>query len=185
MAGRRMQELQIIDDDQGKALGTLEPSRPGAKRHDAQGRRVVDEKGHGVKLPAGAHHLLKGGVGKFTLADLVRRHAGGFGEDAGGQLLGRHLEREETDDAAVHHLLVPVLVHFRLVGLGGMVGDVGGERRLAHRRPARQHHQIRGMQSAEQLVDIGESGGETGESAFALVRRLGHVDGARQRLGEG
>jgi hypothetical protein len=40
--------------------------------------------------------------------DRTRRNTALLGDDAGGELFGRHFEREEADDAAVDRLRVSV-----------------------------------------------------------------------------
>ncbi len=40
-----------------------------------------------------------------------------LGDDTGGELLGRHFEREEADDAAVDGLHAAVGLHFAAPGL--------------------------------------------------------------------
>jgi hypothetical protein len=44
-AGAQAHELQVIDDDQAKAMDALEPPRPGPELACREGRRIVDEDG--------------------------------------------------------------------------------------------------------------------------------------------
>ena len=116
---------------------------------------------------------------------LVRGHARGLGEDAGGELLGRHLEREEADDAAFDGAFGAVGPRAALVGAGDVEGDVGRERGLAHRRAAGEDQQVRGVQAAEALVEVDEAGREAGEAALALVGRVRHLDRVDDGAAEG
>ena len=60
-------------------------------------------------------------------------------------------------------------------------GDVGGERRLAHRRAAGEDDQVGRLQPAHLVVEADELGGDAGQVAVALVGVAGHVDGVGQR----
>ena len=108
-----------------------------------------------------------------------------LGKDAQGELLGRHFHREEADDGAVLDDRACRRLLAGPVGAGGVEGDVGGERGLAHRGPAGQDDQIGGVQPAQQLVEIGIAGRDAGRLAAALERRLGHDDGGGERGAEG
>ena len=90
-------------------------------------------------------------------ADALGRDIGLLGDDAGGKLLGRHFQREEADHRAVER---GVGVGAGAIGLGDVIGDVGGERRLAHGGPARDDDKVGGLQAAHPLVEVGEAGGE-------------------------
>ena len=109
-------------------------------------------------------------------------NAGLLGDDAGGELLGRHFEREEADDAAVDRVDVAVGLHLAAPGLGDVVGDVGGERGLAHAGAAGEDDQVGGLQAAHLAVEVVEAGGEAGELAVALIGARRHVDGGGERL---
>ena len=116
---------------------------------------------------------------------LFERHAGFLGEDTGGQLLGRHFEREEADDRAVLGDGLAGRIAAGAIGLGGVEADIGRERGLAHRRAAGEDHQVGRVQAAQQLVEIEEAGGDTGGLAAALDSRLGGHDRVGQRAAEG
>ena len=70
------------------------------------------------------------------------------------------------------------------IGLGGVEGDVGGERGLSHRRAAGQDDQVRPVQAAQQLVELEQAGGDAGELAGAVVGRFGGDHGLGQRGAE-
>jgi hypothetical protein len=57
-------------------------------------------------------------------------------------LLGRHFQREEADDAAVHGIDVSVRTHLAAPRARDVVGNIGGERGLAHARAAGHDDQI-------------------------------------------
>src|SRR6266581_2944649 len=57
--------------------------------------------------------------------DRARWDAALLGDDAGGELLGRHFEREEADDAAIDRQRVSVGLHFAHVTPRDIVCDVG------------------------------------------------------------
>ena len=103
----------------------------------------------------------------IAAADAVGADARFLGEDAGRELLGRHFERKEADDGAVLGDGAAVGARHRLVGAHGVEGDVGGERGLAHRRPAGEDDQIGRVQPAELLVEIDKAGGDADRLAAA------------------
>ena len=122
--------------------------------------------------------------GDVAAADLVGGDGGLFGDDAGGELLGRHFEGKEADDAAVGRLDLPVGAGPALVGPGDIEGDVGGERRLPHARAPGEDDEVGRLQAAHVAVEIGEAGRDAGKGSFALVGSRRHVDGQLQRVGE-
>ena len=68
---------------------------------DREAAGLVDEERDGRHLLADLDQALELGLVDHAAADLLRGDAGLLGQDAGGELLGRHLEREEADDGAV------------------------------------------------------------------------------------
>ena len=92
--------------------------------------------------------------------DLVGGNAGLLGDDTRGELLGRHFQREEADDAAIGRFGMAVGAYIALPGIGDVEGDVGRQRRLAHAGTARQHDQIGFLQAAHHLVEVVETGGD-------------------------
>ena len=119
-------------------------------------------------------------------ADLLRRNAGLLGQDAGGELLGRHFEREEADDGAV------VARDRRAAGLGGSLSDCARARATLKAmlvasavlpiegRPART---IRSEGCRPPILPSSavRAGGDAGQAAVALVGIAGHLDGGGQR----
>ena len=107
-----------------------------------------------------------------------------FGDDAGRQLLGRHFEREEADNAAIGGLDRPIGARSRLIAFGDVEGDVGGERRFAHAGTAGEDDEIGRLQAAHIAVEIRQPGRDAAERAFALIGAGGHVDGDLQGFGK-
>ena len=103
-------------------------------------------------------------VADLALADVVRgRRRDSSDRIRGGELLGRHFEREEADHGAVlGRWVLPGRILAGAIGAGGVEANIGGERGLAHRRPAGEHDQIRRVQAAEELVEIDEAGRDAG-----------------------
>ena len=114
----------------------------------------------------------------------MRGDLGLLGDDAGGELLGRHFEREEPDDAAIGGFDAAVGARAALPSLGDVEGDVGGERALAHAGASRQDHEVGFLQPAHHAVEVLEAGGEAGQFAVALIGMRRHLDRGGERLGE-
>ena len=106
---RGAEELEVVDDQQAEPVRALQPAGAGAQRGDRQRRRVVDEEVQVLELVADRQDLVEVAADQLALADLLRRDLGLLGEHAGGELLGRHFEREEADHRAVDRLGLAVL----------------------------------------------------------------------------
>ena len=94
-AGGGPDQLQIVDDDEAEAVLALEPPRPGAQRRHGDAGRVVDEEGQPRQLLRGVHEFREILLAHLAAADAVAGDARVLGQDAGGQLLRRHFQREE------------------------------------------------------------------------------------------
>ena len=163
----------------------LQPPRAGGKLRDRQAAGLVDEERQMLHLDRYVLDRLEVALADPAAADGARGDSGLLGDDAGGKLLGRHFEREEADDAAVDGLDVAVGAHFAAPGARDIVGDVGGERGLAHAGTAGDDDQVRLLQPAHLAVEIVQAGGEAGQLAVALIGARRHVDArwsARSRI---
>ena len=82
------------------------------------------------------------------------------------QLLAAHFHAEDR--------------HRHLLPDGHILGDVHGERGLAHRRAAGDDDQVAGLQAGGHVVQIGEAGGDAGDRRLGTEQRVDAVD----RLGQ-
>ena len=162
-------------------MGALEPARARGDLADRDGGGVVDEERAGFERLGGVDEAAELVLVHVAAADLVRGDFRGLGEDAAGKLFGRHLEREEPHDAAIHRALRAVGQGALAIGPGDVEGDVGGERRLAHRGPPGEDQQVGAVQPAELAVHVVERGGEPGQPALAHMGGVGHVHGILDR----
>ena len=96
--------MQIVDDQQVEAALALEPARARGELGDRDAAGLVDVEGDRLHVAHGLGDPVEILLGDVAAADLVGGHARLLGDDAGGELLGRHFEREEADDAAVDRL---------------------------------------------------------------------------------
>ena len=176
-----MQQLDVVDDQQVEAALALQPPRARGELRDREAAGLVDVERDRLHL---ARHLRD--AVEIASVDLAAADAGGgdfglLGDDAGGELLGRHFEREEADDAAIDAFGAAVGPHLAAPRLGDVVGDVGGERGLAHAGTAGEDDEVGGLQAAHHAVEVGEAGREAGQLAVALIGARRHVDGGGQR----
>ena len=116
--------------------------------------------------------------------DLVGGDPGLLGDDAGRELLGRHFEREEADDAAVEGLRRSVGAELAAIGARDVEGDIGRERGLAHAGAPGDDDEVGRLQAAQLVIEIVEAGRDAAEVAVALIGPGGHVDRDLQRVGE-
>src|SRR6185437_11342484 len=98
------EQLQIIDDQQIEPTLALQAARARHELGDRDAAGLVDVERDALHL----HHRLRDAMKVIfrdvAAADLIRGDARLFGDDAGGELFGRHFQREEADDAAVDGL---------------------------------------------------------------------------------
>ena len=126
------QELDVVDHQEVHAALALEPPRPRRKLRDREAAGLVDEERQVLQLDRDVFDLLEFLLVDAAAADGARRNAALLGDDAGGKLLGRHFQREEADDSAVDGIDVAVGAHLAAPCTRDVVGDIGGERGLAH-----------------------------------------------------
>jgi hypothetical protein len=84
------------------------------------------------------------------------------------QLLGRHFHAEDGDGG--------------LVTDGRVLGNVDGERRLAHRGPARDHDEIAALQPRSQRIHLREARGHPRDVAARMAQHVQAIDRMRQDL---
>jgi hypothetical protein len=101
---RRLDQLQIVDDDQPDILLALQP--PGARRDlgDGDAAGVVDIERQGGEILHGQDELLPLALGELAVADLPHLDLGLLGQDTRRELLRRHFEREEQHRRAARHI---------------------------------------------------------------------------------
>ena len=105
-----------------------------------------------------------------------------LGENTRGELFGRHFAGEEADDAAIDGFHGAVGLNLRAMRLRDVVGDVGGERGLAHAGTAGDDDQVGRLQAAHLGVEIAQARGDARQLSVALKRFRRHIDRDRQRL---
>ena len=97
---RALQQLEIVDDDQADAVLPLHAAGAGAQRGDGEARRVVDVERQRLELAGGAREVAEILLADLAHAEVLRADPRLLGEDAGGELVGRHFEAEEGDRRA-------------------------------------------------------------------------------------
>src|SRR5260221_13931229 len=83
---------------------------------------LVDEERQVLQLDRDVLDLLEIALVDAAAPDRARWDPALLGDDAGGELLGRHFEREEADDAAIHRADVPVGLNLAAPGARDVVG---------------------------------------------------------------
>ena len=159
-------QLQVVDDDQAEAAPVLvlgvQPPRLRPQVEQAEVGGVVEPERRLLELVAGAHHLRPVLLRDLPLAQLVAGDPRPAGDEALRQLDLGHLEGEEGDRQPSLHRHV--------------LGDVGDDRALAHRRPRGDDDQVAGLEAAGDRVDVAEAGGGAGQLELAGGELLQPVD---------
>jgi hypothetical protein len=119
---------------------------------------VVDKNRRVRQLLHGLHDLVHIVAPQRTGAHLVRVHPGPRTQQPKQQRFPRHFEREHAD-------------HF-LVFDGSVLGNIHGEGGLSHGGTGRDDDQIRTLQAAGLLVQIGVMGGQSGDALAALQQGI-------------
>ena len=154
----------------------FEPAGTGPQGGNRKGRGVVDKNLGFLKRVRRLHDFLKIRSTHLAAAYEVRADAGFFGKNTCRQLLARHFEGIETDNGPIDNDFIAELVDLGLVGLGRVEGDIRGEGGLAHRGAPREDDQIRWVQPAEHIVQIGKAGSDPCQLAVPLVGGFGNMD---------
>ena len=96
--------------------------------------------------------------------------------------MGCHFEREEQHRCAARDFGTRFLVlHVETRGVERHVGGKGG---FAHARASGKDQKIRRLQALQQSIDFGETGGDAGNAAAALLSAFGGFNGAAQTFCE-
>ena len=122
-------ELEVVDNQEVKAMRPLEEAGAGGELRDGQRGRVVDIERAGLERFGGIDEAAEFSLGHVALADLLGGHFGGLGENPRGELFRRSSRASRTPRRRprprlrCHRVFLPFLI-----GLGDVEGDVGGER---------------------------------------------------------
>ena len=133
--------------------------------------RVVDVDRRFAQPAEGARDAVPLVVVDLPQAQPVGIDPGLHGEDALHELLGRHLQAEDADRLAV--------------GDRGAVGHAERKAGLAHRRPSGDDDQVRALQPAGELVEIGEAGSDADDFAAVLLQVVDLVEEAVEHVAHG
>src|SRR6516162_2897550 len=166
--GRALQQLDVIDHEEVETLLSLKAPGAGGKLRDGQSASLVDEERQVLQLDRHVLDLLEVPFVDAAAPDGARGNVALLGDDARGKLLRRHFEREEAGDAAVHGVDMAVGAHFAAPGARDVVGNVGGERGLAHAGAAGDDDQVGRLQAAHLAVEVLEAGCQPRELSLAL-----------------
>ena len=138
-----LEQLEIVDDDHPDALLPLEAAGARPQRGDGQAGRVVDVERQALELGGGARQLAEVLLADLAHAQIFRADPRLLGEDARGELVGRHFEAEQGDRRAGRLVRLEPVLLVAQEALGGGEADVGAERALAHARAAGDDDQVR------------------------------------------
>src|SRR6266436_4039091 len=153
-AAARGDELEIIDDEEGKAFVALEAASLGADFEDGDGAGVVNPDGGGGDGAEGFGHAAPVFAGEMAGAEFVGVDLGYGGDEALEERLLGHFEAEDGDG---------------LAGADGDVfGEVEGQRGFSLRGTRGEDEQLGGLETGGELIELDVAGGDAGDAlAFA------------------
>ena len=163
--------MQVIDDDQVEAAGVLpEAAGLGAHFGERDAGRVVDEHARLDQLAQGVLQLDLIFAAEEAGLQLALVDPGLRGQHAAQQRLLAHFQAEDGDDGVVID--------------GRVLGDVDGERGLAHGGAGGDDDELALLQAAGHAVELGEVGGQAGDFAALLVEVVDGAEGVLDDLVE-
>src|SRR6516162_4990219 len=98
---RALQQLNVVDNEEVEPFLPLETPRPRGKLGHGQSAGLVDEEGEMLQLDRDIFDFFKVALGDAAAPDGTGRNTTLLGDDAGGELLGRHFQRKEANDSTV------------------------------------------------------------------------------------
>ena len=153
------QQLEIVDDEQVEALLALQPAGAGGELRDRDAAGLVDIERQRSAISIGdVAELVEIALGDPAAPDLARRRCRSARRGYGWRAV-RPTFRARRSRRCRHR-------RFRSCrrpgtsprhGLGDVVGDVGGERGLAHAGTAGEDDQVGALQAAHLAVEIAQA----------------------------
>src|SRR5439155_11372896 len=125
-----------------EAFLPFQAPRPRGQLRNREATGFVDVERQVFQLDGVVADLLELAFGDAAAADRTRRDTGLFGENTRRKLFGRHFAGVKAHNAAVGGLSRSVRLQLVAVRAGDVVGDVGGQRGLAHAGPAGEDDQV-------------------------------------------
>ena len=136
----------------------LEAPRLGSHRQGGQRRRIVDPDRRRAEEARGAGELGVVVVAQLATAQPLRIHQPFGAQQPLHQLILGHFQREDGD----RHVVLDRRV----------LDDVQRQRRLPHRRPGRDDHQVRGLEAGGEPVQVHEPRGHARHRPVAALELL-------------
>ncbi len=171
-SGARLNQLKVINDEQREpVLGLQAPAHRTHLQNVGAGRVVYEQRR--------ARELVEGVLDEFEVAVL--------GQPPGAQAPQRYARLRA--DEAVHHLLAAHFEREQSHGnFGGhchVAGDIEGERGFAQRRPRADDHEVRTLETREDVVEVAKAGGKSAQRALAAVELFDAFVGGRKFVAHG
>jgi len=155
-------QLQVVDDDQVEAVLAVEAAALGAELHGADGGRIVQEDAQVAHVARRFHEARPLRIADLAQAQILGTDARLGGDHALDELLVAHLHAEDG------HAGRPLP--------GGVDRQGQQEGGLAHAGPPGDDDQVAFLQTAQQLVQVVEAGGDAQGLSFGLAQVLDAVE---------
>ncbi len=150
-----LQQLQVVHHDQSQFLLMMESSGTCTNRQGVQTRRVVDIDRRFSHPVDSLDDLAPLHVVEFRFSHLGSADMGGCTEEIHRDLVITHFKAEDGD--------------WNLVDQSGMTSHIESEGCFPHRWTTCHHHQVGGLETVGQFIEILETGQNTDRSLFPLL----------------
>lgn len=150
--GREGNEMKIVDEEKVEEEMEIKKEWERGKMRDGNEKCMVDIERDIMNEMREGEEILKISLGNLEEEDFRGRKLSLIGNNKGGEMLGRNLEREKKEKEEIGRIYGEVGMMVRLVWIGDVEGDIGGKRGIENERKKGKDDKVRWMK--KENIDI-------------------------------